>query len=63
MSILGSGDMRGLHVGSLRNTVVTDQGVGEDKDLRGVRRIGERLGITDHTWMGSINFAWLFWLE
>lgn len=36
VSILGSGDVRGLHVGSLRNTIVTDQGVGEDKDLRRV---------------------------
>lgn len=36
MSILGSGDVRSLYVGSLRNTIVTDQGVGEDKDLRRV---------------------------
>lgn len=32
------------------NSVVTDQGVGEDEDLRRVGRVGEGFGITNHTY-------------
>lgn len=39
----------GVPVLSRGNTIVADQGKGDDQDLAAVRRIGDRLWVADHT--------------
>lgn len=39
--VLGSGDVGGFGIGPRGDTVISDQGVGQDEDLTRVRRVGQ----------------------